>query len=205
MPRAIGLSNSVSSHFLMTPCLVTITMNWSRLELANREEALDGFARLKVNEVREVLAFADGRRVGDLVDLQPVDAAVVGENQQVVVGGGDKEVLDEILAARSHADAAFATTRLAPVGVDRGALQITAVRDGNGHVFDGHQIFETDFAGVFDDLGAALVAVILLDFLKLFDDQVAQNFFGAQDFQIFADAALNVGQFVGDLLAAPCR
>ncbi len=26
MPRAMGLSNSVSSHFLMTPCLVTITM-----------------------------------------------------------------------------------------------------------------------------------------------------------------------------------
>ena len=29
MPRAIGLSNSVSSDFLMTPSLVTITMNWS--------------------------------------------------------------------------------------------------------------------------------------------------------------------------------
>ena len=28
MPRDIGLSNSVSSHFLITPCLVTIMMYW---------------------------------------------------------------------------------------------------------------------------------------------------------------------------------
>ena len=28
MPRDIGLSNSVSSLFLITPCLVTITMYW---------------------------------------------------------------------------------------------------------------------------------------------------------------------------------
>ena len=48
--------------------------------------------------------------------------------------------------------------------------------------------------------GAALVAVFLLDFLQLLDDQVAQHFVGAQDFQVFGDAALDFGQLVEDLL-----
>ena len=94
-----------------------------------------------------MLAFADGGGIGNLVDLEPVDAALVGEDQQVGVGGGDEEVFDEILRARAHADAAFAAARLAAIGIDRGALQVAAVGDGDGHVFHRDQIFETDLAG----------------------------------------------------------
>ena len=35
---------------------------------------------------------------------------------------------------------------------------------------------------------------------ELLDDQVAQNLFGAENFQVFGDAPLDIGQFVGDLL-----
>ena len=78
--------------------------------------------------------------------------------EQIVVSRGDEEVLDEILRARAHADAALAAARLPPVGIDRRALEIAAVRDGDGHVFHRDQIFEPDFAGIVDDLRAALVA-----------------------------------------------
>ena len=74
-------------------------------------------------------------------------------------------MLEEILGARAHADAALAAARLAAVGVDGGALQVAAVGDGDGDVLHCHQVFEADLAGVFDDLGAALVAEFLLDFL----------------------------------------
>ena len=89
---------------------------------------------------------------------------------------------------------------LPPVGIHRRALQITAVRHRDRHVLHLHQIFQPDLAGVFDDLRAALVAEILLDFLQFLDDQVAHNFFGAQNLQVLGDAPLNFGQLVEDLL-----
>src|SRR5262249_27485543 len=114
-----------------------------------------------------------------LVDFQPEDASLVGEDQHVAVGGGDQQMLDEILSAGAHADAAFAPARLAAVVVYAGALDIAAAGDGDGHVLFGDEVFETNLAGVFDDLGAALVGVVLLDFLELLDDQVLQDLFGA--------------------------
>ena len=89
-----------------------------------------------------MLALAGGGGVGNFVDLQPVDAAARGEDQQVAVRGGHDQVLDEILGARAHADAALAAARLAAVGIDGGALQIAAARDGDGDVFHGDQVFE---------------------------------------------------------------
>ena len=126
-----------------------------RHELAHRQERFHGLVRLQVDQVRNMLALADGGGVRNLVDLQPVDAALVGEDQQVAVRGGDDQVLEEILGARAHADAALAAARLPPVGIHRRALQIAAVRHRDRHVFHGHQVFQADLAGVFDDLRCA--------------------------------------------------
>ena len=109
-------------------------------------------------------------------------------------------MLDEILGARPHADAALAAARLPAIGIDRGALEVSAARDRHRHVFHRDQVFERDLAGVFDDLGAALVAELLLDFLQFLDDHVAQHLLGAENLQVLGDAALDVGQFVQDLL-----
>ena len=114
--------------------------------------------------------------------------------------GRDDQVLDHVLGARGHADAALAAARLPPVGIDRGALQVSAARHRHRDVLHLHQVFEADLAGVFDDLRAALVAEVLLDFLQLLDDHAAQNFFRAQDLQIFRDLLLDLGQLVDDLL-----
>ena len=116
------------------------------------------------------------------------------------MGGGDEEVFDKILGACAHADAAFAAAGLTPVGIDGSALEVAAVRDGDGHVFHRDQVFEADIAGVFDDLGAALIAEIFADLFEFLDDEFAEYFFGAQDFEVLADAPLDVEKFVGDLL-----
>src|ERR1700691_184271 len=147
-----------------------------------------------------MLALAHGCGVGNFVDLEPIHAAFVGEDQQVAVGGRHDQVLKEILGARAHADAALAAARLPAIGIDGRALQIAAVRDGDRHIFDGHQIFQPDLAGVFDDLGAALVAIQLAHFLQLFDHELAHQFLGAQQFQVSGDAPLDFSQLVGDLL-----
>jgi hypothetical protein len=58
------------------------------------------------------------------------------------------------------------------------------VRYGNRDIFHLYQVFQIDLAGILDNLGAPRVAEFLLDFLQLFDDEIAQNFFRAQNFQV---------------------
>src|SRR5579872_7237661 len=103
-----------------------------------------------------MFALASGPGVGKLVDLEPIDAALSSEYQKIRMRGGDHQVLDDIFGARPHADAALAAARLAPVGVDSGALQIAAMRDRDGDVFHLDQVFQMNLARIFDHLRASL-------------------------------------------------
>src|ERR1017187_3631189 len=169
-------------------------------EILDAEEGPGFLVILQVDEVAEVLALAGGGGVGNLVCLEPVDAAARGEDQQVGVGGSDNQALHEILGARAHADAPLAAAGLAAVGIDAGALEVAAARHGDGDVFHRYQVFQLDLAGVLDDLGAALVAETLLDFFEFLDNERAQNAVGAEQFEILGDAALDIGQLIEDLL-----
>ena len=160
-------------------------------EIAHGEHGLYGFAGLQADQVADVLAFSGGADVGDFVDLEPVDAALVGEDENVGVRGGDEEMLDEILVARLHAGAARASAALHAVGGDGRALHVAGVADGDGDLLVGDEIFEDDFGGFVFDARAALVAVELLHFFEFFDDDVAQLLLGAEDGFVFGDVVAN--------------
>ncbi len=134
-------------------------------EILDGKERLHRLIRLEIDEVRNVLALAGGAGIGNLIRLQPVDSPAAGKDQQVAVGRCHQQVFDDIFRARAHADAALAAARLAPVGIDRSPLQIPAARYRDGDIFDLHQVFELDIAGVLDNLGPPVVAELLLDFL----------------------------------------
>src|SRR4029077_11886891 len=75
-------------------------------EVANREHGADRLSRLQTDEIADVFTFAGSADIRDLIHLQPVNAAAVGEDENVGVSGGDEEMLDEILVARLHPGAA---------------------------------------------------------------------------------------------------
>ena len=81
------------------------------------------------------------------------------------------------------------------VHVHRSALDIARVADGNGHVHVGDQVFELDLLDAFDDLGAARVGVIFLDFAQLLGDHDLQLFLAPEDFLQLRDQRLNLLQF----------
>ena len=56
-------------------------------------------------------------RLGDLVDLLDVDLALVAEEEDEGVGGGDEELVHEVLFAGLHADCALAAALLRAVVV----------------------------------------------------------------------------------------
>src|SRR5258708_1217350 len=106
-------------------------------EVAHGEHGADGFAGLQSDEVADVFAFAGGAYVGNFVDLEPVDSAFVGEDQDVGVGGGDEEVLDEVFVTGLHAGAPDAPAALHAVGGDGSSLHVAGVAEGDGDLLVG--------------------------------------------------------------------
>src|ERR1700674_3086867 len=93
-------------------------------QIPHREHGAYRFARLQADQVADVLPFAGSRDVGNLIKLQPVHAPRVGEDQNVSVGRGDEQMLNEILVARLHARAPSAAAPLHAVGRNRCAFHV---------------------------------------------------------------------------------
>ena len=62
--------------------------------------------------------------LGNLVHLEPVDLARVGEEQEIGVRRGDEQVLDDVLFLGLHPGHALAAAPLAAVGLDVRALDV---------------------------------------------------------------------------------
>ena len=143
-------------------------------EVADGEDGDDLFAGLEVDERGHGLALAGGADVGDFVDLEPVDAAGVGEAEQVGVRGVDDELRDEVLFAGLHAEAAGAAAALLAIDGDGRALEVAGVGDGDGDLLVGDEVFELKLGGLVEDLGAAGIAVLVADLFELLDDDAAE-------------------------------
>ena len=153
----------------------------------------DFFAGLEVDERGHGLALAGGADVGNFVDLEPVDAAGVGEAEQERVGAVDDELRDEVFFARLHAEAPGAAALLLAVGGDGRALEVAGVGDGDGDLLVGDEVFEGELGGLVDDDGAACVAVLVADVFELLDDDAAEFFLAGED-----------GFVLGDVVADDC-
>jgi len=106
-------------------------------EVAHGEHGADGLAGLQSDEIADVLAATGGAYVRNFIDLDPVDAAFVGKNENVGVGRGDEEVLDEIFFAGFHAGASDAAAALHAVGGNGRALHVAGVAEGDGDLLIG--------------------------------------------------------------------
>ncbi len=97
------------------------------------------------------------------------------------MGGVDDELGDEVLFAGLHAESSGSTAALLAVGGDGGSLEVAGVGDGDGDLLVGDEVFELDLGGLVDDLGLALVAVLVADLFELLDDDAAELLLGGED------------------------
>ena len=74
------------------------------------------------------------------------------------------------------------------------------MRDGDGDLLIGDEVFQLDLSCFVEDLGAALVAIVLADLFQLFDDDAAQLLFRGEDGFVFGDALAHAVQLAGDLV-----
>ena len=170
------------------------------VEVADGEDGDDFFSGLEGDERGHGLALAGGGDVGDLVDLEPVDAAGVGEAEQIGVGGVDDELGDEVFFAGLHAEAAGASAALLAVDGDGRALEVAGVGDGDGDLLVGDEVFELKLGGLVDDDGAARVAVLVADLGELLDDDAAELGRGGEDGLVLGDVVADFGEFLEELV-----
>ena len=143
-------------------------------KIANGQNGAHIFARLQVEQALHGFALARRAHVGNLVDLEPVDAAGVGKAEQEGVGGIDDQLRDEILLARLHAHASRAAAPLLAIDADGRALQVALVAHRDGDLLVGDQVFELQLGDLIDDLRAARVAVLVANLFEFLDDDRAQ-------------------------------
>ena len=114
--------------------------------------------------------------------------SVVGKEQNVIVCGSDKQMLDEILVLRPHTSDTAPPAMLAAIGIDGNTFDVSAVRNGDHHIFDRNQIFDIDLLGGHDNLTSPLIPELFGDLIEfIFDDAhpdvtAVENFFKASYF-----------------------
>ena len=139
--------------------------------------------------------------LGDLVAVEAVDAAAVGEEQKRIVRGGDVHLLHEVLLAGGRADHALAAALLGAVGVLGQALDVAVVRQRHHHVLLLNEVEHVDLAVEGGDLRAALVGKARLDLEQFIPDDAQQDALVGKYLFVPGDLLLQFGVFLLGLFA----
>jgi hypothetical protein len=169
-------------------------------QVADGEDGNDFFAGLQRDERGHGLALACGADVGNLIHLEPVDAAGVGEAEEISVRRVDDELGDEVLFAGLHAETTGASATLLTVDGDGRALEIAGIGDGDGDLLVGDKVFEGELGGFVEDLSAAGIAVLVADLFEFLDDDFAELLLGGKDRLILFDVAADFGKLFQQLI-----
>ena len=126
-------------------------------------------------------------RFGDLVPLHAVHFAAVGEEQNVIVGGGDEHILHKVLILAGDAGNAPAAAALGTVDLHRLALDVAAVGKGDDRLLLGDEVLDIHLAADRFDVGAAVVPEFIPDGGQLGADDVVDHRRGTQNLLQLAD------------------
>ena len=161
----------------------------------------DLFAWLERKHVSHVLALGITTTLGKLVRLGAVDTAQVGEEQQPVMRGGDKEVADDVVTSQGGAANPLAAPALRAVLRRLGALGVAASGDGHHHLFFSDEVLDGDFAVKGADHCASVVTVLAHNLVKLLTNDGALAGLGLEDGVEILDLLHERVVVIGDLLA----
>src|SRR5712691_8124257 len=173
----------------------------ARGEVADGHAGGDAFVLAQRQQIHHRLALGLASALGDLVHLQPVHLAEVGEEQQIGVGGGNEEIFDDVLFLGLHAGHAFAAPPLATVGLDVRPLDVPGARDRDHHLLVGEEVLDGQLGRLGEDLRAAIITVLLLQRQQFLLDDGHQLGVGGQDRLQLFDQLQRLLVLFDDLLA----
>ena len=154
------------------------------------DHGLDLLALLHLENVDDVGALGGLTALGDLVALLPVHLAGVGEEEQVVMGGGGKHVHHAVLVPGGDALAALAALGLSGVLAHRGALDVARLGEGKDALLLLDEVLNVQVVLHEGDLGFPLVAVLVPNFGELVLEDLAQQPLVGKELVVVGDALL---------------
>ena len=175
------------------------------LVVADRQHLRDVLVGLEAEQPGHVAALGVAGRLGQVVGLGAVDPPGRGEEQQPVVVGRRDEVLDDVVPAQGRAAHALPAALLGAVLVAQGSLGVAAAGDRDDQLLVGDQVLHREVAVGRDDLGTALVAVLVDDPGELLADDLPLARLVGEDVLEVGDLELDPRQVVDDLLALQRR
>ena len=156
----------------------------------HRQQRLHLLAGVQLQQVHDGGAPGGAPGLGNLVAVQLVHPAPVGEEHQHVVGVHHVHLLDEVLLPGGGPDDALAAPLLGAVGGLGQALHVAVVGQRDHHVLLLDQVEHVDLALQRGDLGAALVGVLALDLQYLVLDDAQHHALVRQDLLVIGDQLL---------------
>ena len=170
-------------------------------KLLNREHCGDFFTVFQLKQVYDVHALGRAAGLRNLVALELVDLAAVGEEQNVIMAVRGKQLGHDVLVAAGHAGNAAPAAALRVVRVERLALRVAEVRQRDDAALVRDQVFDVHFAADRRDFGAALVVKLRFDRERLLlDNGEHAALVGKDVLQVF-DLEVQRAQLVLQLLA----
>ena len=149
-----------------------VTRNIFVTKAPYREHGLHDFAFSQLQDIDDRLAPRCAAELRQRMDLHPMHATLVGEEQDVRVRRSHKEMLHEVFVAGHHAARTLATAPLCAVLGNGVALDVAEMRKRHDHVFFDDQVFVGNAVDRNREFGASIVAEFFCDFVDLFDDDV---------------------------------
>lgn len=133
----------------------------------------DRLTRSERQLVGDMLPLRVPTALGQLVGLDPVDLALICEEEQPVVSVGDEELRDLIIGAQRRATYALAPTLLGPVLVQSGPLREALTADGYDNILLGNQSLNGNLWPIGDNLGDSVITKLLINFGKFLADDLS--------------------------------
>ena len=170
-------------------------------ELAHRHHPGDPLPLAQLQQVDDRPSPGGPCRQRQVVDLQPVDLPLVGEEQDVVVRQSNEHVFEEIAFLGIGRGDAPAPSALGAVGAGRQPLDVAVVGDGHDHVFLADQRFLVEVADLLvGDHAAARVGVLGLQLAQVGADQVEDQVLVGQDPFVAGDIGFEPRVFLRQLV-----
>ena len=170
------------------------------LELADRQHRPVHLVGLHGQEVGDGPAAAGPLQRRNVVDLDPVHPPAVGEEQQVIVGAGSEEVLEEVaFAGVAPADPAPAAPLLA-VAIHRHPLDVALAGDGHDDLLVRDHILHLEVGDRPGELGPTLVAELVAHLVDVFANDVHHQVLVAEQGLVAFDLLDQLAVLLGQLL-----
>ena len=173
-------------------------------EVAGSNNCLDLLALCqRLDDVDDCATLSGSVTNRKLVDLEAVHLTKVGKEQHVIMGGSNKEILDKIVLFERDALNTLAAALLRTINLNRNALYVTCVSNGNNHILFSDKILDIQVLNVLvRDLRTTLVSVAVGNLTELISNNSQNLFLVSEKILVVGNIKPELGNLVNKILTS---